>query len=308
MKTNKRLNQVYQSAKEIPFDENDRFIFFSDVHRGDNSMSDEFAHNQNIYAYALDTYYKQGYTYVELGDGDELWEHGKFKHIRGAHSDIFCILKDFYMDNRLLMVFGNHNMYLKNKHFVKTQMSLFYDEYLDRKSDLFPGLQVYEALKFVYKKNRQELLAVHGHQGDFMNDQMWRVSMISLRYFWRYMHIIGFHNPSSPAKNRIRRHKIEVNFSNWIRKNQKAIICGHTHRPKFPKRGELPYFNTGCCIHPRGITGIEIVNGEIMLIDWRIRPDDEGRLLISKKIIRGPEPIEQYNKIKNRKSLHKSMK
>ncbi|MBC7961132.1 MAG: serine/threonine protein phosphatase, partial [Vallitaleaceae bacterium] len=48
------------------------------------------------------------------------------------------------------------------------------------------------------------------------------------------------------------------------------------------------------CIHPRGITGIEIVKGEIMLVDWRIRPNDEGELRISKKIIRGPEPIINY--------------
>lgn len=295
MRTDDRLNQAYREARTISFDDSSKFIFFSDVHRGDNSMSDEFAHNQNIYFHALKEYLEDGYTYIEIGDGDELWEHGKFKHIRNAHSDVFCLLREFYLDNRLIMLYGNHNMYLKDKSFVKKYYTHYYDEYLDIESDLFPSIEINEAIKLVYTKTNQTFLVVHGHQGDLMNDQLWRLAMISLRYFWRFMHVIGFQNPSSPAKNRIKRHKIEVSFSKWIEREKTPIICGHTHRPKFPKEGDAYYFNSGCCIHPRGINGIEIVNGKIMLIDWRVRPDENGRLVIDKKIIRGPELIEKFS-------------
>ncbi|WP_246208552.1 metallophosphoesterase [Anaerotalea alkaliphila] len=301
MKTNKRLDEAYSGAQTMMVDEDTKLIFFSDVHRGDNSMSDEFAHNQNIYFHALSKYLEEGYTYVELGDGDELWEHAKFKDIRGAHSDVFCLLREFYQRGRFHMLFGNHNMAVRNRRFVEKNMYRFYDEYLDKQSELFPGLVAVEAIRFVYRKTGQEFLAVHGHQGDLFNDQLWWISMFSLRNFWRYMHTIGLHNPASPAKNRVKRHKIEVNFSRWIRDKDIAILCGHTHRPKFPKGKELPYFNTGCCIHPRGINGIEIRDGQIMLIDWRIRPQEDGQLVISKKVIRGPVPLERYTRNKTKR-------
>ena len=88
--------------------------------------------------------------------------------------------------------------------------------------------------------------------------------MLLMRYFWRFMHVVGFQNPASPAKNLYKRTKIEVKYRKWIEKYQKIIICGHTHRPKFSESDQLPYFNTGCCIHTKGITGIEIADGSIM--------------------------------------------
>jgi len=297
LKTKNRLDECYQKANVIEFDDKSKFILFSDVHRGDNSMSDEFAHNQNIYYHALSTYLHDDYTYIELGDGDELWEHSKFSVILSAHSDVFMLLKEFYKKDRLRFIFGNHNIYMKNILWLKKNFYRFQDDYLDKKSDLFPNSEVPESLILKYKKTGQEFLLVHGHQGDTFNDQFWFVSMLSLRFFWRFLHILGFKNPSSPAKNRVKRHKIEVNFSKWIRRKKVAVICGHTHRPRVSKKHEIPYFNTGCCIHPRGITGIEIIDGKIMLVDWRVRPEKDGILRINKKIIRGPYTISGYKGI-----------
>lgn len=297
MKTKNRLDSCYQKAKIIEFDDTSKFVLFSDVHRGDNSMSDEFAHNQNIYYHALMQYLNNDYTYIELGDGDELWEHSKFKVIMGAHSDVFLLIREFFKKNRLYMMVGNHNIFVKNNNWLKKNYYKFQDDFLDRRSELFPNIETFESLRLVYKKTQQEFLVVHGHQGDLFNDRLWFVSMLSLRYFWRFLHVLGFRNPASPAKNRVKRHKIEMAFSKWIRDNRIAIICGHTHRPKLSKAYEVPYFNTGCCIHPRGINGIEIVDGQIMLIDWRVRPEEDGSLRITKKVIRGPISIDSFKRM-----------
>lgn len=48
MFANKRLSAAYKSAKIEYFDENSKYIFFSDSHRGDDSASDEFTRNQNV--------------------------------------------------------------------------------------------------------------------------------------------------------------------------------------------------------------------------------------------------------------------
>jgi len=294
MRTENRLNECFNKAELIEFDNDAKYIMFSDVHRGDNSMSDEFAHNSNIYYHALNKYLKKGYTYIELGDGDELWEHSKFNDILRAHSDVFMLLREFYNKDRFKVLYGNHNIYLSKKLWVRKNLFKFRDDFLDKKSDLFPGIKPIESIRLKYKETGQEFLLIHGHQGDLLNDKIWYPSMLSLRFFWRFLHIMGFQNPSSPAKNRVKRHRIEKNFSKWINKKKIAIICGHTHRPKFSKKKEIPYFNTGCCIHPRGINGVEIVNGQIMLIDWRVRPERDGNLKITKKIIRGPMNISDY--------------
>lgn len=295
MFTDKRLMKAYNNAKVEYYDENSRYIFFSDSHRGDDSVSDEFSRNQNVYLHALNYYFNNGYIYVEAGDGDELWEYSNFKHIRLAHSDAFLTLKQFFDDGRLIFLYGNHNIYLKNKNYVCDNYYNFYDEYNQDMQDLFKGITPYEALLLKNKNSGQEILTVHGHQGDLMNDQLWIISMLMLRYFWKYLHVVGFQNPASPAKNLYKRHKIEKNYKKWIRAHEMMLICGHTHRPRFPKNNELPYFNTGCCIHTKGITGIEILDGNILMVDWKIGADKEGTLQIERTIMRGPEPIEKFD-------------
>lgn len=295
MFTDRRLTSAYKRALVEQFDNRSNYVFFSDIHRGDDSVSDEFARNQQILLHALEYYYHQGYIYVEVGDGDELWEHSDFKHIRYAHSDVFLGIKKFYDDNRLRLIYGNHNIYFKNKSYVTSNLFRFYDEYKQNQHDLFPGIRPIESLVLKKKDTAQEIYIVHGHQGDMMNDQLWYFSMLLSRYFWRYLHVVGFHSPASPAKNLFKRHKIEKKYKVWIRNHRIPLICGHTHRPRFPKNGELPYFNTGCCIHSKGITGIEITNGNILMVDWRIKADKKGALHIVRTVVRGPAQIERYN-------------
>ena len=68
----KRLSEVFESSEEIFFDDSSKFIFMSDCHRGDGSWADSFRKNRNNYYAALTYYYNNNYTYIELGDGDEL--------------------------------------------------------------------------------------------------------------------------------------------------------------------------------------------------------------------------------------------
>ena len=42
----KRLDHAFKTAKVLDFDNDSKFIFFSDCHRGDNSFADDFANNR----------------------------------------------------------------------------------------------------------------------------------------------------------------------------------------------------------------------------------------------------------------------
>lgn len=295
MKTDSHLTRAYKKAKIVDIDENSNYIFFSDCHRGDGSLSDEFARNKTVYQFALEYYFKKGFVYVEAGDGDELWEHGRVRDIIRANLDVYEVIKKFFSRNRLILLYGNHNIYLKNKEYVARNYFSYFDEYNETEFDLLRGVEPCEALVLRYKKTGQEILAVHGHQGDFGNDQFWHLSMLSLKYFWRFLHAFGFQNPASPVKNVAKRHKIEKNFCKWIEENKIMLICGHTHRPKFPRSTDLPYFNTGCCIFPSSITGMEITSGNIQYVRWRMSANFEGVLRMERTVIRGPEPLEKFD-------------
>lgn len=186
MNTDQRLTNAYQNARVEYFDENSKYVFFSDCHRGVGSHSDEFTKNRNNYLFALEYYYKNGFTYVEAGDGDELWEHKHFKDIRNAHLEVFDLLKRFFDQDRLIMLYGNHNIYMKEQEYVENNYYTYYNNYKEINYDFMKGLKPCEGLVLKNRNTQQEILVVHGHQGDFSNDQFWFPTMLSLKYFWRF--------------------------------------------------------------------------------------------------------------------------
>ena len=99
MFTDRRLTEAYKKARVEYFDEHSKYVIFSDVHRGDGSMSDEFTRNRNIYLHALKYYYKNDFTYIEAGDGDEMLEYSDFKYTKNAHREVFDIIKKFFGDD-----------------------------------------------------------------------------------------------------------------------------------------------------------------------------------------------------------------
>lgn len=296
MRTRERLDEVFRNAFPIPFDDTSKFVFFGDVHRGDDSLSDEFGRNRHIYVHALNYYYETGCTYVEVGDGDELIEQPKFDHIYAAHVTTFEMLRKFFLDDRLIILFGNHNLQMSNPEYLKKNFYYIDDEFDESAGDLFPGLVAHEAIILKHRVTGQEIFVVHGHQGDLINDQLWWLSFFLIRYVWRFMHIVGIKYAANPSKNRNRRHKVERNYNRWNSYENIMLICGHTHRAKFPKNNEPSYFNTGCCIHPRGITCLELIYGEISLVSWRTHTRRDGTLYVKRTVLQGPEPISNFDR------------
>jgi len=300
MSTSERLTEVFESAKEIPLDDSSKFVFFSDCHRGDNSWADDFAHNQNLFFHALKYYNHDDrkFTYIEVGDGDELWENKRFNDIGRAHKHVFWLMSEFYKDNRLYLIRGNHDNERQDPKKVEETLGQYYDERDETKTPLFKGIEVHEGLVLRHTDTGHRILTVHGHQGDLMNDTLWRLSRFVVRNFWKHLQIVGVRDPTSPAKNFKKQAEVEGKITAWIiEANNQMVICGHTHRSMFPEAGDPLYFNTGSCVHPRCITGIEIENGEISLIKWWFAPNDDGVLCIQKEILAGPEKLQSFFKV-----------
>lgn len=295
MSTFSRLTKIFNTSKEISFDDTSKFILMSDCHRGDNSWSDNFAHNQNLMFTALNYYYDNDFTYIEIGDGDELWENRDFSEIRKAHSPIFWLMHKFHVENRLYMILGNHDNVKKNRNYLEKNLYFYYDDRKDTNEPLFENIQINEGLILKYKDTENKIFIVHGHQGDLLNDYFWKLARFLVRYIWKPLELrFGFNDPTSPAKNFKKKKDTERNILKWVEANNQMLIAGHTHRPVFPNLHEPLYFNDGSCIHPRCITGIEIENGQIHLIKWSITTKNNGALYVERETIMGPEKLQSY--------------
>lgn len=297
MSSQTRLDRAYQQAKRIDFNDQSKFILFSDCHRSDGSFADDFANNRNIYFHALNHYYSHGFQYIELGDGDELWENLFFKDILEANKNVFLLQQKFFNDNKLHKIWGNHDMVFRNNNTVRKNFSEYFDPNLGEKVSLMPGLQYHEGIVLVHQETKQEIFLTHGHQADFMNYVGWKINQFLVRVLWKPLQIWGIKDPTSPAKNYVELIKVERRIKEWILQNgNKITITGHTHRPRFstPNDGQANYFNDGSCVHPRSITGIEIENGQIALIKWFIDTKEDGVLQIVKEYIQKPEKLKYY--------------
>lgn len=298
MNSRGRLDRAYKNAKEISFSNEDKFIFFSDCHRGDKSFADDFARNENIYFHALKHYYNEGFTYCELGDGDELWEHSSFENILMAHKNVYTLLQKFHRKDRLHLIWGNHDMVYKDQNYVQKHLTTYFDPKDGREEVLFKNLKYHEAIILRHLDNQQEIFLCHGHQADWMNYHGWRFNRFLVRVLWKPLQIFGISDPTSPAKNYKELIKVERRIKKWITNNNNRLtISGHTHRPRFPQPGDIAFFNDGSCVHPRSITGIEIENGRISLIKWHITTSETGTLQVTRVLLEGPHNLRDYNTV-----------
>jgi hypothetical protein len=279
---------------EVDFNK-DRFIIFSDHHKGNRDHGDDYAGNEKNYLAALDYYYTNKYKYINLGDSEELWKYTPeqviSKNINALHSEA-----RFHVQEKYYKTFGNHDLTWKNKLDVNTWFKGIFQ---------LP-LPVYEGLLLTTKiaGNPLSVFLTHGHQGDKMSDNngfsTWVVSHI-WRPLQRYLEI----NVNTPAKDYVLRDKHNIMMYEWSsQKRNLLLITGHTHKPVFAsglysdhpnnlipganitytgERKDLrpSYYNSGCCCYnDDDITGIEIGGGIISLVKWHWEENASKRVVL----------------------------
>lgn len=290
----KKLDKIFKAAKTIDFDKNSRFIIMSDCHRGQGNTGDNYLPNKILHFAALEYYYKKGFSYIELGDGDELWENRRMCPILTAHSEIFETLNKFNADGRLYMLYGNHDITKRQKSFRQAACQEVRHDICVAKKRLFPDTDITEGLVLRDSETDKRIFLVHGHQCSTLNSTLWPIARFLVRYLWKPLELIGFCAPTDAASNHKEKEKLEKKLSEYAFARDMIVIAGHTHRPMFPKPGSGRYFNDGSCVHPGAITGIEIVNGRISLIQWSVLTKEDMTLYARRKILRGAIPVSAF--------------
>lgn len=291
-----RLDQSFKGALRLPLNNRTKYVLFSDCHRGCGTSNDNFLKNQNLYYAALSHYYKTGYTYIELGDGDELWENRSMKQIIEAHSNVFSLLSCFHRQGRLYMLYGNHDIVKKDSRYTQRSCSAYpcccgSNPRLE-KQPLFPDIRFHAGiiLENTSASAYRNIYLTHGHQADLFNSTFWRLSRFLVRYLWKPLEHYGVLDPTSAAKNYTRKQKTEQRLHRFAGQEKIILITGHTHRPALSET-DLSYCNSGSCVHPYSITCLEIEHMNISLVKWALAARPDMSLYVKREILAGPVPV-----------------
>lgn len=272
-----RMEKACENALILPLSAGSKYIIFSDCHRGSGRADDNFLKNEFLYLAALRYYDKYAFTYLELGDGDELWENRSMDRILQMHPHSFKMLEKYRREGRMYLIYGNHDMVKKDARFSKKYMGAV----------SYPGIFLQDTL---HKKN---IFLTHGHQAQIMNSTYWKVNRFWVRYLWKNLELLGVPDPTSAAKNHTRKEAVENRLADWAAAQQVILISGHTHRPMAGTK-QSPYFNTGSCVHPAGITGIEIENRCISLVKWSMGTRADQTVCVSREVLGEPVCVDAY--------------
>lgn len=295
----------------IGFNENDKYIIFSDQHKGARNYADDFGFAANNYLSALNFYNTNLYTFISLGDSEELWEN-TLDAVKKHNQETFNLESEFLKRNAFIKIFGNHDLYWDNDPLAGYQLEKVYGQ----KIKVYEGL----ILQTSIKNNPLDIFLTHGHQGDLASDGNW-LSKWFVSRVWAPLQAYLRINPNTPAFNNQLKSTHNQFMYDWAAAQQSVLITGHTHQPVFNSLTHLEriyiklddarkindkgteeklldqmkkeqimgatipsfsaykpnYFNTGCCCFSDGdITGLEITNGKMRLIKWAYQTDKQS--------------------------------
>ncbi len=259
MSYKKRLDRAFKKAPVLPLHPHTKYVFFSDCHRGIGNNNDNFAKNAVNYHAALQYYYQYGFTYIEAGDGDELWENNCLEQILESHCGIFSKFKEFHKENRFYMLYGNHDIIKRNL------------------PPLFADSCFHEGLLLQSENPCVNLKIVHGHQADFMNSVLWRITRFLVRHLWAPLERFGILDPTSASKNNRKRSRIEKKLLSYAKEKHCHLLAGHSHHALLGTP-DSPYHNCGSCVFPNYITCIELCGYNISLVKWYCSAEGNSHL------------------------------
>lgn len=288
-----RISKAFENALHLPLTKYSKYVIFSDCHRGTGSTGDNFLKNEFIYLAALRYYFPRKFTYVELGDGDELWENRSFEAIKNMHPETFKLMAQYFQEHRFYSVYGNHDIVKKQDRFSDKHFQVYYCCHAMCHRPLFPDVCFYPGIILEDKEGKKDIYLTHGHQADLLNSTLWPLSRFLVRYVWKPLETLGIPDPTSAAKNNTQKKKSEERLTSWAEQNHRLLITGHTHHPMVGTK-DSPYFNTGSCVSPAGITCIEIENRCLSLMKWGLGTRNDQSVYIERELLGEKICIDDY--------------
>ena len=230
---NRALDQRLRSARKerpIRLQAEHRYVIFSDHHKGARTLADPFMQCESTYLSALDYYFKNGFTLILLGDGEELLEEG-IEQVISAYPNVLHSEARFHPD-RLIRVFGNHDIHWRVDEIVK--------QFMD---PIFPQIEYRQEVLFQYVDGEQtsgEIFLIHGFQGTVESDILSFMAEWVLPAYRNLQIRTGFGATTNPSQDACLRSRHDNRLYRWVSKKSNLIlIAGHTHRPVWSSKTHL---------------------------------------------------------------------
>ncbi len=304
-----------ENALHLPLNMCSRYVIMSDCHRGEGTMNDNFLKNQNLYYAALESYYRNGFCYLELGDGEELWENRSASRIRECYGEIYRLFDCMERENRMVRLYGNHDMELadalpealilmnqeggKNICMIHGHQADFFNSVCWRLARflvrwLWKPLERFGVSDPTSAARNYKKAVRYGHQADFFNSVCWRLARFLVRWLWKPLERFGVSDPTSAARNYKKAVRYERCLARWATERGEYLVAGHSHRPRIVQSGEREsrYLNAGSCVHPGGVTAIEIEQMQMILVRWRLATRPDLSLCVMREVVDGPALVE----------------
>lgn len=209
----RNLEELYQRTEPRPLSDDDRLVFFSDIHLGNGGRTDDFLPNSDLFREVVSRYYLEaGHVLVLNGDIEEL-QRFSLPAVLERWSDIYSIFDRFRAQGRLLRLVGNHDM------------ALLTEDGHD--------FEIQDALRYTYGDHT--IFVFHGHQTEVRFERYNHLVGFGLKYFANPLRIKNY----SVAHDSVKRFRAEQRVYEFASANRVVAIMGHTHRPLFESMSKV---------------------------------------------------------------------
>lgn len=303
-KIGEKLEALADRSPVAPLTRQERIVIFSDLHMGAGGKNDDFRSNAPLFRHILEHHYlNENFKLVLNGDIDELLRYSE-KKIAAKWRHIYDLFLRFNREGRLTKIIGNHDMELQKGDNVfpeiRTGESLTLDfegnrimifhghqagsEIKNKPAYVRPFLRLLASplgitnylvannsrKKYVIEKRiynfakKNKLVAIIGHTHRPLFESMSKKDNLRFK-IENYCRIYpeSTQSKKKELEQKIRLYKEEL--TDIIKKNSSEgyIDTLYNTEPFVPCM-----FNSGSGVGKRGITAIEISEGQIRLMYW----------------------------------------
>lgn len=289
----------------IKLDAAHRIILFSDQHKGNRSHQDDFTLSEQNYLAALNYYNEQNFLLCSMGDSEELWKNMLHEVVK-YNKENFAAEKRFLDRNAYIKLFGNHDLYWDNDPLAGFTLEKIYGQKIRVYEGIIFEVRVKEQqLNLLITHGHQGDLQSDGNWfSKWFVSNIWGPIQSFLRinpntpaydnqlksehnqimYEWTAKQnnlalVTGHtHQPVFNSLTHLERTYIRIdeakkkNDKATVQKLEAELLAGKISGNTSPRLeySKNTYFNTGCCCFNDGdITGIELEDGKIRLIEWK---------------------------------------
>ena len=241
----RKISSIRSRSPILDLHRSDKIVIVSDLHMGDGSYNDDFRGTSSIFQGAFEKFYlENGFKLILNGDIEELLKF-RLNRIMERWNPLYDLFERFQDGPGIFKLFGNHD----------------YDLLFNRAHDRIH--EQFEAIRMRYLDG--ELFFLHGHQASHLLERLHMMNRMLFKSIVNPLHLKNFtlQLENKPVTNK------ENRMSSFAIQNKVLTFMGHTHRPLFGSHDGVPgLFNSGAAIGKRGITTLEIENGDLSLVHW----------------------------------------